>query len=51
VVAGADPGVVTQGFADAFRAAAAIAFGAALLALTALRRSDVAVGMRPVMAH
>jgi EmrB/QacA subfamily drug resistance transporter len=38
------------GLADAFVAAAAIAAGAALLALAVLRRSDVAPGARPAMA-
>jgi sugar phosphate permease len=38
------------GLADAFVAAAAIAAGAAVLAFTALRRSDVAPGTRPAMA-
>ena len=49
--AGADPGLLTAGFADAFRVAAAIALGATLLALVALRRGDVAPGTRPVFAH
>ena len=49
--AGADPGMLTAGFADAFRVAAAIALGATLLALMALRRGDVAPGTRPVFAH
>ena len=48
--AGADPGLVTEGFGDALRAAAAISFAAALLALTALRRSDVAPGSQPAFA-
>jgi EmrB/QacA subfamily drug resistance transporter len=47
---GADPGLVTAGLGDAFLAAAAIAFGAALLAVIALRRSDVASGANPAMA-
>jgi Na+/melibiose symporter-like transporter len=38
------------GLADALVAAAAIAAGAAVLAFTALRRSDVAPGTRPAMA-
>jgi EmrB/QacA subfamily drug resistance transporter len=40
----------TAGFGDAFRAAAVLAFGAALLALLLLRRSDVAPGAQPVLA-
>jgi EmrB/QacA subfamily drug resistance transporter len=48
--AGADPGLLTAGFGDAFRAAAAIALGASLLALVALRRSDVAPGAQPAFA-
>ena len=40
-----------SGLRDAFLCAAAIAGAAALLALVALRRSDVAPGARPVMAH
>jgi EmrB/QacA subfamily drug resistance transporter len=47
---GADPGLVMAGLGDAFLAAAAIAFGAALLAVIALRRSDVAPGAHPAMA-
>jgi EmrB/QacA subfamily drug resistance transporter len=46
-----DPALATDGFADAFRAAAWIAFGAAVLALTALRGSDVARGSEPAFAH
>jgi EmrB/QacA subfamily drug resistance transporter len=49
--AGVDPSLVTMGFGDAFRAAAAIAFGAALLALVALRRSDVTAGTAPAFGH
>jgi EmrB/QacA subfamily drug resistance transporter len=49
-VAGVDPALVTEGLGDAFRAAAVIAFGAALLALAALRRSDVAPGAEPAFA-
>jgi EmrB/QacA subfamily drug resistance transporter len=49
--AGVDPGLVTAGFGDAFRAAAVIAFGAALLALVALRRSDVTAGAAPAFGH
>ena len=41
---------LTAGFADAFRAAAVIGVGAALLALTALRRDDVAPGTAPAFA-
>jgi hypothetical protein len=46
-----NPALATDGFADAFRAAAGIAFGAAVLALTALRASDVARGSEPAFAH
>jgi EmrB/QacA subfamily drug resistance transporter len=46
-----NPALATDGFADAFRAAAGIAFGAAVLALTALRGSDVARGSEPAFAH
>jgi EmrB/QacA subfamily drug resistance transporter len=42
---------VTSGFGDAFVAAAAISAMAALLALVALRRSDVAPGAEPIFAH
>jgi len=48
--AGPDPELLTAGFADAFRAAAAIGLGAALLALVALRRDDVAPGAVPAFA-
>lgn len=48
---GADPALLTAGLADAFRAASAIALGATLLALAALRRGDVAPGTRPAFAH
>jgi EmrB/QacA subfamily drug resistance transporter len=48
--AGADPGLVTAGFADAFRVAAVIALAAAILAIAALRRSDVASGAQPALA-
>jgi EmrB/QacA subfamily drug resistance transporter len=48
--AGADPVQLTAGFGDAFRAAAAIGAGGALLALTALRRDDVAPGTAPAFA-
>jgi EmrB/QacA subfamily drug resistance transporter len=46
----ADPGTLTAGFADAFRAAAALGLGAALLAIVALRRDDVAPGAVPAFA-
>jgi EmrB/QacA subfamily drug resistance transporter len=49
--AGLDPGAVTAGFGDAFSAAAGIALGAALLALVALRRSDIAPGAQPAFGH
>jgi len=49
--AGADPALVTAGFGTAFRAAAAISLAAALLAVVALRRSDVAPGAEPVFGH
>ncbi|MBB4661133.1 MFS transporter [Conexibacter arvalis] len=48
---GLDPVLATKGFGDAFRAAAAIALAAALLALAALRRSDVATGTPHAFAH
>lgn len=48
---GLDPALATAGFGDAFRAAAAIALGAALLALVALRSSDVAEGSPHAFAH
>ena len=48
--AGLDPAVVAHGFADAFRAAAVITLAAALLALAALRRTDVAPGAQPAFA-
>lgn len=47
---GADPSLLTAGFADAFRAAAAIGLGGALLAVVALRRDDVAPGTAPAFA-
>jgi EmrB/QacA subfamily drug resistance transporter len=47
----ADPDLVALGFGDAFRAAAAIAFASALLALVALRRSDVTAGAAPAFGH
>ena len=47
---GIDPELVTAGFGDAFLAAAAIALGAALLALAVLRRSDLAPGAAPAFA-
>ena len=46
-----DPALVTAGFADAFRAAAAIALGAALLAAVALRRAEIAPASDPAIAH
>jgi hypothetical protein len=46
-----DPASVTAGFGDAFTVAAGIAAGAALLALVAVRRSDVAPGTAPAFAH
>jgi EmrB/QacA subfamily drug resistance transporter len=49
--AGLDPGAVAAGFGDAFSGAAGIALGAALLALVALRRSDVAPGAQPAFGH
>ena len=49
--AGLDPGAVTAGFGDAFRAAAAIAIGAALLAAAALRRSDPSPAAHPAFVH
>jgi EmrB/QacA subfamily drug resistance transporter len=42
--------LLTLGFGDAFRAAAVLAFAAALLALALLRRSDVAPGTQPALA-
>jgi EmrB/QacA subfamily drug resistance transporter len=45
----ADPALITAGFGEAFRAAAVIAFGAALLAVVALRRSDIAPGAQPAL--
>jgi EmrB/QacA subfamily drug resistance transporter len=45
-----DPVSMTAGLSDAFLAAAGIAFAAAVLALAALRRSDVAPGGRPAFA-
>ncbi len=41
---------LTAGFADAFRAAAGIALGGALIALAALRRGDVPAGTQPAFA-
>lgn len=46
-----DPALVTDAFGDAFRVAAGIALASALLALVALRRSDVAPGSAPAFAH
>lgn len=48
---GADPAAVATGFGNAFRAAAAISFGAALLALLALRRDDLEAAGQPAFAH
>jgi EmrB/QacA subfamily drug resistance transporter len=50
LAAGLDPELATAGFGDAFVGAAVISLAAALLALAALRRSDVAPGSRPVLA-
>jgi hypothetical protein len=44
-----DAGELTAGFADAFRGAAAVALAAALIALVALRRADVAPGTSPAV--
>jgi hypothetical protein len=49
--AGLDPGLITTGFGDAFRAAAAVSVGAALLAVVALRRDDAAPAAQPALAH
>ena len=49
--AGVDPSLVTAGLGDAFRAAAVIVFAAAVLAIVALRRSDIAPGAQPAFAH
>jgi EmrB/QacA subfamily drug resistance transporter len=49
--AATDPAAVTAGFGDGFSAAAAIALGAALLTLVALRRSDVPAGTQPAFGH
>jgi EmrB/QacA subfamily drug resistance transporter len=46
-----DPGSATAGFDSAFRAAALIALAAAVLAVVALRRSDVAPGAQPAFGH
>jgi hypothetical protein len=43
--------LLTLGVGDAFRAAALLAFAAALLALVLLRRSDVAAGAQPAFGH
>jgi EmrB/QacA subfamily drug resistance transporter len=48
--AGLDPELATAGFGDAFIGAAIISLAAALLALVALRRSDVAPGSQPALA-
>jgi EmrB/QacA subfamily drug resistance transporter len=50
LASGLDPQLATAGFGDAFAGAAAISLAAALLALAALRRSDVAPGSRPALA-
>jgi EmrB/QacA subfamily drug resistance transporter len=50
LAAGLDPELATAGFSDAFVGAAVISLAAALLALAALRRSDVAPGSRPALA-
>jgi EmrB/QacA subfamily drug resistance transporter len=43
--------LLTLGLGDAFRAAALLAFAAAVLALVLLRRSDVAAGAQPAFGH
>jgi EmrB/QacA subfamily drug resistance transporter len=48
---GVDPALITAGFSDAFSVAAAISLGAALLAVVALRRDDVAPGTEPAFGH
>jgi len=50
-IAGLDPATMTSGLADGFSAAALISIGAALLAVVALRRSDVAKGTQGGFAH
>jgi hypothetical protein len=50
LTAGLDPELATAGFGDAFTGAALISLAAALLALAALRRSDVAPGAEPAFA-
>ncbi len=50
-IAGLDPASMTGGLADGFAAAALISLGAALLAVVALRRSDVAEGAHGGFAH
>jgi EmrB/QacA subfamily drug resistance transporter len=50
LAAGLDPELATAGFGDAFVGAAVISLAAALLALAALRRTDVAPGSRPALA-
>jgi EmrB/QacA subfamily drug resistance transporter len=50
LAAGLDPELAAAGFGDAFVGAAVISLAAALLALAALRRSDVAPGSRPALA-
>lgn len=49
--AGLEPELIANGFGNAFRAAAAISLGAALLTILALRRGDVPRGVKPAMAH
>jgi hypothetical protein len=51
-IASTDTVLLATGFAAAFRAAAAIAFAGALLAVVALRRTDAAAGTPiPHMVH
>ena len=50
-LAGLDAATMTSGLADGFGAAAVISVGAALLAMVALRRSDVAKGAQGGFAH
>jgi len=50
-IAGLDRATMTAGLADGFTAAAAISVAAALLAVTALRSSDVAKGSQGGFAH
>jgi EmrB/QacA subfamily drug resistance transporter len=46
-----DPELVSAGFGDAFRGATVIALAAAGVAAVVLRRSDVAAGSQPALAH